>query len=42
MLCDNTECWDGVEGERKVRKGGYIYILMADSHHCMAESNTTL
>ena len=42
MLCDNIECWNGVEGGRKVQKGGYIYTLRADSHCCMAESNITL
>ena len=42
MLCDNLEGWDGVGGGREVQEGGDISILMADSHCCMAETNTTL
>ena len=42
VLCDNLEGWDGVGGGREVQEGGGIYILMADSHCCMAETNTTL
>ena len=48
VLCEDLVGWDGEKrgpGER-----GYIYIyiyiyihtLMADSHHCKAETNTTL
>ena len=40
LLCDNLEGWDGV-GRRFKRKGD-ICILVADSHCCMAEPNTTL
>ena len=40
LLCDNLEGWDGV-GRRFKRKGD-MCILMADSHCCMAEPNTTL
>ena len=29
-------------GGREIQEGGDIYILMADSHCCMAETNTTL
>ena len=42
MLCDNLEGWDGVGGGREVQEGGDISILVADSHCCMAETNTTL
>ena len=34
--------WDGVGGGREVQKGGDIFILMADSCCCMAETNTIL
>ena len=34
--------WDGVGGGRKVQRGGDIFILMADSCCCMAETNTIL
>ena len=34
--------WDGVGGGREVQKGGNIFILMADSCCCMAETNTML
>ena len=42
MLCDNLEGWDGVGGNREVREGGDICILMADSCWCMAEANALL
>ena len=42
MLCDNLEEWDGVGGGREVREGGGMCVLMADSHCCMAETNTAL
>ena len=42
MLCDNLEGWDGVGDGREVQEGGDIYIPMADSCCCMAETNTTL
>ena len=39
VLCDDLERWDG----RGAHEGGRlnISILMADSHCCMAETNTT-
>ena len=43
-VCDDLEVQDEgfvVEGRFK-REGRYIYILMADSHCCTAENNTTL
>ena len=42
MLCDNLEGWDRMGSGREVQEGGDICILMADSHFCMAEINTTL
>ena len=43
MPCDNLEGWDrGEGGGREVQEGGDIGILVADSHCCMAEANTTL
>ena len=42
VLCDNLEEWDGVEDGGDVQEGGDMCILMADSHCCMAEANTTL
>ena len=42
VLSDNLEGWDGVEGGREVQEGGDICILIADSHCCRAETNTTL
>ena len=33
--------WGGVLGG-EIQEGGDICILMADSHCCMAETNTTL
>ena len=41
MLCDDLEGWDRVEG-RKAQEGGDLYIIMADLHCCMAETNITL
>ena len=38
MLCDDQEGWDGGRGDR--RKGEGVRIIMADSHCCMAETNT--
>ena len=32
----------GWDGGRDIHKGGGICILMADSHCCTAEANTTL
>ena len=42
VLCDNLEGWDWVGGGREVSEGGDISIPMADSHWCMAETNTIL
>ena len=44
MFNDNLEGWDGVGGGQQVQEEGgiYIYTLMADSHCCTAETNTTL
>ena len=42
MLCDSLDGWDGAGGGREVQEGGDMCILMADSHCCMAETNTTM
>ena len=43
MLYNDLEGWDGRgEGGREVQEGGDIYVLIADSHCCTAETNTTL
>ena len=43
VLCDDLERWDvGVVGGREVQEGGDTGILIADSLHCIAETNTTL
>ena len=43
VLCDNLKGWDRVEGKEGGSRGrSHIYILMADSHCCMAETSTTL
>ena len=42
MLCDNLEGWDEGEAGGKAQEGRAICILMADSHCCMAETNTML
>ena len=42
MLCDDLEGCDGGRSGKEVQEGGDICILMADSHCCMAETNTTL
>ena len=34
--------WDGVGSGREIQEGGDICILMADSHGCIAETNTAL
>ena len=41
-LCDNLKGWDGVEVGGRFKVGGDVCILMADSHCCTAETNTTL
>ena len=42
MLCDNLEVWDWVGGGKEVQEGGNVYIHMADSHCCKAETSSTL
>ena len=45
MLCDDLEGWDGAGLElpgREAQDEGVICILIADSHCCTAETNTTL
>ena len=42
MLCDDLEGWDEGQGRSKAQEGSNIYILMADSHFYMAETNTAL
>ena len=42
MLFDNLEEWDGLWGGKEIQEGGDIYIIMADSHCCMAKTNRTL
>ena len=34
--------WEGMGGRREVQEGGDMYIPMADSYWCTAETNTTL
>ena len=45
MLCDDLEGWDRERG-REAQEGGevgiYVYIYIADSLCCTAETNTTL
>ena len=41
MLCGDLDGWDGAEG-REVQEGGDIYIDVADSLCCIAETNATL
>ena len=41
MLSDDLEGWDGGEG-REAQEREDICIHMADSHCCIAETNTTL
>ena len=41
-LCTNLAGWGGAGDGREVQKGGDVCIPMADSHYCMAETNTTL
>ena len=42
MLCDDLEVWDGGAGGREVQEGEDICTHIADSLHCVAETNTTL
>ena len=37
---DDLEGWDG--GWEEVQKGGDIYVIMTDSRHYTAKTNTTL
>lgn len=40
-LCDSPERWDG-EGEREVQERSDMWVLMADSRYCVAETDTAL
>ena len=43
MLCDDLGGWDGGRGVGgRSKRGGDIYIHIADSLRCTAETNTTL
>ena len=42
VLSDNLKAWDSMGDGREAPEGGDLCILMADSHYCMAETNTTL
>ena len=42
VLCDNLGKCDWVEGKREVEKGGHLYLPMADSYWCMAETGRIL
>ena len=42
MLHDNLEGWNGVGDGREVQEGGDMWIPVADSCWCMAESNIRL
>ena len=41
MLCDDLEGWNR-EGEKEVQEGSDIWVLVADSHYCMAETDIAL
>ena len=41
MLCDDLNGWDA-RVRREAQEGGDICILIAASHFCTAETNTTL
>ena len=41
MLCDDLDGWNGGSG-REAQEGGDMCTFMADSHCCMAKTNTTL
>ena len=44
MLCDDLGgemSWVGAAGGREVQEEGDMYILIADSHCCIAKTNTT-
>ena len=38
VLCNNLDGWNGVEDGKEFPEEGGIYILMADSRCCMAET----
>ena len=42
MFCENLEGWDGMGVAGEVQEGGDISVLVADSHCCVVEANTTL
>ena len=42
VLCDNLEGWFGMGSGREIQEGGDICMIMADAHHCVVETNTTL
>ena len=42
VLCDNLEGWGGEGGGTEVQEGGNKCIPKADSHWCVAETNTML
>ena len=41
-LCDNLEGWDGVGGRSEIQEGRDMYVPMADSCWCVAETKTVL
>ena len=41
-LCKNLQGSDGERGGREVQEGEDVYIPVADSHWCIAETNTRL
>ena len=40
-LCDSPERWDE-KGEREVQEGSNMWVLMADSRYCVAETYAAL
>ena len=42
MLCDQLMGWDGMGSGREAEEEGNMYIPMADSCQCMAETNRAL
>ena len=44
MLCDELDGWDGGWGGREAqeKRDIYIYVYIAESLHCTAETNPTL
>lgn len=41
-LCDDPDGWDVRVGKREVQDREDICILIVDSFHCIAKTNTTL